>query len=355
MKLPQLKIGELIAKVPIIQGGMGIGVSLSKLAAAVANQGGVGIISGVNIGFREDDFEIDCKAVNIRALVKEIRKARELSPNGVIGVNFLFAMNNYDDLVRKAVEEKIDLVITGAGLPLHLPILVKGSKTKAVPIVSSGKAAKVLLKHWDKKYEYIPELIIVEGPEAGGHLGFSLEDLNKKILLKDILLEVIEAIKPFEEKYKMKIAVVAAGGIYSGKDISDYIKLGAAGVQMATRFVATHECDASLGFKNAYISATKEKIKIINSPVGMPGRAIENDFLRRIANGKLDVNKCYGCLKRCNPSETPYCITNALVEAVIGNADQGLIFTGTNAYRLKKIVSVKELMDELITEAEICF
>lgn len=354
MNLPQLKIGELVAKVPIIQGGMGIGVSLSGLASAVANEGGVGIISGVNIGYKEEDFTDNCKEANIRGLIKEIRKARKSAPDGIIGVNFLFAMNNYDDLVRKAVEEEIDLVVTGAGLPLHLPILVKGSKTKAVPIVSSAKAAAVLLKHWDKKYQYVPQLIVVEGPKAGGHLGFSEEELQKNIDIKDIVVDVIKAIKPFEDKYNMKISVVAAGGIYTGKDISDCIKIGAAGVQMATRFVATNECDASEEFKNQYINSTKEKIKIIKSPVGMLGRAVENEFLEKISKGKLKVNKCYSCLKRCNPDETMYCITNALIEAVNGNMKDGLVFVGSNAYRLNKIVTVKQLIDELVCEAEGC-
>lgn len=353
MKLPQLKIGELVAKVPIVQGGMGIGVSLSGLASAVANEGGVGIISGVNIGYREEDFTVNCKEANIRALKKEIKTARELAPDGIIGVNFLFAMNNYDDLVRKAVEEEIDLVVTGAGLPLHLPVLVKGSKTKAIPIVSSGKAAAVLLKHWDKKYDYIPEMIVVEGPEAGGHLGFSLEQLESNISLKDILPDVFKAIKPFEDKHNTKISVVCGGGIYTGKDISEYIKLGASGVQMATRFVATYECDAAEEYKNAYIQCSKEKLKIVKSPVGMPGRAIENDFLTEISKGKLKVDKCYKCLKKCNPEETPYCITKALIEAVKGNVEQGLIFTGSNAYKLDKIVSVKQLMKELVEGAEL--
>jgi NAD(P)H-dependent flavin oxidoreductase YrpB (nitropropane dioxygenase family) len=178
MKLPSLQIGDLVARIPIIQGGMGIGVSRSNLASAVANEGGIGVISGVQIGFQEPDFETNNREANIRALGKEIRRARQLSPNGIIGVNFLVAMNNYREMVMAAVEEKIDLIISGAGLPKSLPEFVEGTKTKIAPIVSSGKAAMLISKLWDKRYNHIPDAVIVEGPDAGGHLGFSEEELQ---------------------------------------------------------------------------------------------------------------------------------------------------------------------------------
>lgn len=353
MKLPPLRIGELTANVPIIQGGMGVGVSRSSLASAVANEGGIGVISGVQIGFLEKDFETNFKAANVRALRSEIRKAREKSPNGIIGLNLLVAMNNYDELAKVAVEEGIDLIISGAGLPTGLPAIVKGTKTKAVPIVSSGKAATVISKLWDKRYSYVPDMVIVEGPEAGGHLGFSIEQLEdkEKHKLDDIVVEVIEAIKPFEEKYGKKIPVIAAGGVYTGYDIAKYIKLGAAGVQMATRFVATFECDADPKYKEAYIASSKEGLTIVKSPVGMPGRAIGNSFVKHVESEREPVRKCYNCLKTCNPLTTPYCISKALINAVKGNIDEGLIFTGSNAYRIEKITSVKNLINELITEA----
>ncbi|NLJ87417.1 MAG: nitronate monooxygenase [Epulopiscium sp.] len=354
MKLPSLKIGDLIADIPIIQGGMGIGVSRSKLASAVANEGGIGVISGVQIGFNESDFETNNKEANIRGLKKEIKKARELCPKGIIGVNILTAMNNYKELVLTAVKEKIDLIICGAGLPIDLPELVKNSASKIIPIVSSAKAASVIIKMWDKKYQYLPDALIVEGPKAGGHLGFSLEILNSKPLpsLIDILKEVLLAIKPFEEKYNKKIPIIAAGGIFDGKDIAKCIKEGASGVQMATRFVTTHECDAHTNFKTAYLNATKDNIQIIKSPVGMPGRALRNELIISLEEANQKVVRCYNCLKPCNPATTPYCISQALIKAVNGDTDKGLIFAGTNTYKLNKIVSVKELIKELVQEAE---
>ena len=357
MKLPPLKIGELIASIPIIQGGMGVGVSLSGLASAVANEGGIGIISTAQIGYNEKDFGTNAKEANIRALKSEIRRARELSPKGIIGINIMVAMNNYEELTRTALEEGIDLIISGAGLALNLPKIAKGFNTKLAPIVSSAKAAIVISKMWDRKNNCAADLIVVEGSEAGGHLGFSMESLleNKTQDLKDIVKEVIEAIKPFEEKYNKKIPVVAAGGIYTGADIAEIMKLGAAGVQMATRFVATQECDASLAFKMAYINLKEEDIKIVKSPVGMPGRAINNKFMKLTQESGCKVEKCYLCIKDCNPQKTPYCITEALIQAVKGNLDNGLIFVGSNAYKVDKIVSVKELVSELVQEAEELF
>ncbi|QAT41517.1 nitronate monooxygenase family protein [Clostridium sp. JN-9] len=350
MNLPPLVIGDLIASVPIIQGGMGVGISGYKLASAVANEGAVGIISGAQIGYREPDFITNTKEANIRALRKEIRKAKEISPNGIIGVNLMVATNNYGEMVKACIEENADLIISGAGLPLLLPKFALGSNIKIAPIVSSGKAASIICKMW-KRHNRCPDLIVVEGPEAGGHLGFHREDLNNPMSLDDIVTEVINEVKVFEEFYNKKIPVVAAGGVYDGRDIARLIKLGASGVQMATRFVATFECDADIKYKEEYIKCKKEDIEIIISPVGMPGRAIRNDFIKRVEQGRIPPDKCFQCLKKCNPKETPYCITRALVDAVNGNVDNALIFTGSNAYRIDKIVSVKNLIDELKNDA----
>lgn len=355
MKIPSLKIGDLVASVPIIQGGMGIGISRSGLASAVANEGGIGVISGAQIGFNEPDFETNNLEANVRALRKEIRKARELSPNGIIGVNLLVAMNNYKELALTAIEEKIDLIISGAGLPKELPDLVKGTKTKIAPIVSSGKAANLITKLWERKYDYLPDLVIVEGPEAGGHLGFTLDQLTssfEKLDLAEIVREVKDALNPFQEKHNKSIPVIAAGGIFDGKDIAKFLSLGASGVQMGTRFVATDECDADIKFKEAYINSNQEDIQFVKSPVGMPGRAINNPFLDRVDEGNIPVKKCYRCLTPCNPKTTPYCISKALIDAVNGKISEGLIFSGSNAYRLKEIIPVKRLMHELVTEAE---
>lgn len=354
MKLPSLNIGELSVKIPIIQGGMGIGVSLSNLSAAVTNEGGIGVISAAQIGFREPDFETNNLEANLRALRCEIKKAKEKCKNGVLGLNVMVAMTNYKNIVMTAVEEKIDLIISGAGLPLDLPSHVQGSKTKIAPIVSSGKAAMLIAKVWDKKFSYCPDAVVVEGPEAGGHLGFSMKDFTKPqtLCLKDIVKEVIEALKPFEEKYSKPIPVIAAGGIYTGSDIAECLAIGAAGVQMATRFVTTEECDADIEYKNAYIKSKQEDIQIVQSPVGMPGRAIRNDFVKKSELGRVAVKKCYNCIKSCNPGDTPYCISKALINAVQGNTDEGLLFVGSNAYKTDKIITVKELMAELVIEAE---
>ncbi|WP_432404656.1 NAD(P)H-dependent flavin oxidoreductase [Wukongibacter sp. M2B1] len=353
MKLPHLKIGDLVAKVPIIQGGMGIGVSLSGLASAVANEGGIGVISGVQIGYREDDFKTNNDVANVRGLVKEIRRARNLSPKGILGVNMMAAVNNYKEMVKEAVKEKIDIIISGAGLPKNLPELVMGSSTKIAPIVSSGKAATIITKMWDRKYKYIPDAVIVEGPKAGGHLGFSLDQLNSIKLpsLQELVKEVIEALKPFEERYKKNVPVIAAGGIYTGTDIAKFLNIGADGVQMSTRFVGTEECDAHLNFKKAYISAGEEDIQIVKSPVGMPGRAIRNAFVKAVEEQKLKISRCYNCLKPCNPATTPYCISDALINSVKGDTENGLVFIGTNGYRMKEIVTVKALIKELVDEA----
>lgn len=357
MNLPPLRIGDFEVPVPIIQGGMGVGVSLSRLAAAVANAGGIGIISGAQPGFMEPDFRTNNDEANIRGLEKEIRKAKEMAPGGIIGVNFLAASHNYKELVLAAVKEKVDLIISGAGLPSSLPELVQGSSTRIAPIVSSEKAASTIARLWDKRYNYLPDAVIVEGPEAGGHLGFSEEDLEpgNKPELSQIVRDVIKALKPFEEKYNRKVPVIAAGGIYTGCDIAEVMKLGAAGVQMATRFVATFECDAHEAFKQAYIEARENAIRIIKSPVGLPGRALNNAFLKRLdEQGRIPVTRCYRCLKHCDPATTPYCITDALVRSVTGDAENGLIFVGSSASRVDKIVSVKELIQELVSEAEKC-
>lgn len=353
MELPVLKIGEKIAKIPIIQGGMGIGVSRSKLAGAVAKEGGIGIISTAQVGYDEPDFETNTLEANLRALEKHIKEAKRISNNGIIGINIMAVTNFYKEHVKKAIDSGIDLIISGAGLPKELPKLVENTKVKIAPIISSARGAVLMTKMWITKYNYVPDMIVVEGPKAGGHLGFSKEELEeKKSNIYDIVKDVIESIKEYEIKFNKKIPVIAAGGIYTGEDIAKCLNLGASGVQMATRFVATNECDADIKFKQAYINATKEDIKIVQSPVGMPGRAIENKFIKEVKNGKRNVKKCLACIKTCKPAETPYCITRALINAVKGNLDDALIFCGENAYKIDKIVSVKELMDELVTDAK---
>ncbi len=352
MGLKDLKIGDLTAKIPIIQGGMGIGISLSGLASAVANEGGIGVIATAVIGMNEPDFARNYLEANIRALKREIRKARELT-KGIIGVNIMVALTNFGDMVRTAIEEGIDIIFSGAGLPLNLPeYLNEKVKTKLAPIVSSARAAAIIAKKWSDKFNRIPDAVVVEGPKAGGHLGFKLDEINDpEHSLEKIVPEVINALKPFEEKYKKEIPVIAAGGIYTGQDIDKFLKLGAAGVQMATRFVTTHECDASEEFKKAYINASEKDMVIIKSPVGLPGRAIRNEFIDQVSQGMRKPFKCpYHCLKTCDFKNSPYCISLALINAQRGNLQNGFAFAGANAYRANKIISVKELIDKLKQE-----
>jgi NAD(P)H-dependent flavin oxidoreductase YrpB (nitropropane dioxygenase family) len=357
-EMPRLKIGDLEARIPIIQGGMGVGVSLSGLASAVANEGAIGIISSAGIGMLESDFAKNFREANARALRKEIRKAKEMS-KGIIGVNIMVALSDYDDHVNIAVEEGVDLIIAGAGLPLKIPEkilqdkIVKNS-TKFVPIVSSGRAVELIFRYWAKHYDLIPDAVVVEGPMAGGHLGFKKEQINDPdYTLEKIVPDVISVMKIYEQRYGKSIPVIAAGGIFTGADIYRFIQLGAGGVQMATRFVGTYECDASIEFKEAYVKSEKEDIFIIDSPVGMPGRAIRNKFLDDVNQGiKRPINCPWKCLKPCDYANSPYCIALALTNAKKGYLENGFVFAGANAYRVKKIISVKELIETLQKEYE---
>ncbi|TAL24519.1 MAG: nitronate monooxygenase [Nitrospirae bacterium] len=354
IKIKELKIGDLTARLPIIQGGMGVGISLAGLASAVANQGAIGVISASGIGLFEPDGATNYLEANIRALRKEIRKARELT-KGILGLNILVASSNFDDMARTAVEEGIDIIFSGAGLPLNLPqFLTQGKKTKLVPIVSSARAARIIIKKWKEKYDYIPDALVVEGPMAGGHLGFKLEQINApEYSLENLVAEVIKEVRIFEEKYKKPIPVIAAGGIYTGADMYKFLQMGAAGVQMATRFVTTFECDASPDFKQTYIDAGKDDIVIIKSPVGMPGRAIRNKFIDDVNKGERKPFKCpYHCIITCDYKNSPYCIALALMSAQKGNLKNGFAFAGENASRAEKIISVKELMKSLMEEYE---
>ncbi|WP_291744327.1 nitronate monooxygenase family protein, partial [Clostridium sp.] len=343
-----LKIGNLIAKIPIIQGGMGVGVSLSNLAGNVAKYGAIGVISAAHPGYLENDFEINTLQANLRALKKHIKKAKQISNNGIIGVNIMVAMKNYKELVEASIEGGADLIISGAGLPLKLPQYTQNSEIKILPIVSSSKAAKLILSYWKKHYNKIADGIIIEGPEAGGHLGFKDNNIENDINeFETNVNNILETIKEFEKEYNKKIPVIVAGGVFDSDDIKKYIKLGANGVQIGSRFVATFECDANIKFKEAYLNCHKNDIKIVKSPVGMPGRAISNKFLNKINNDNNKITKCYNCLIPCNPSTTPYCISEALINAARGDIDNGLIFCGSNAYKINKIISVKELLDEL--------
>lgn len=341
--------------IPIIQGGMGVGVSLGNLAGSVASCGGMGVISTVNAGYREEDFDDHPFEANIRALRKEIRKALHIaSSNGIVAINAMVAVNHYKETIAEAIKAGVQAVISGAGLPMELPQLTKDTNVAAAPIVSSGKAAAVICKAWDRKYNVAPDFIIIEGPRAGGHLGFSREEILDGTAREtdEILPEVLKAIVPYEEKYGRKIPVFVAGGVYNGKDMSHLTKLGASGVQIATRFIATEECDASEAYKQRMVEAESKDITIVKSPVGMPGRALNSPLIQRLNKGeKFRPERCNLCLKACPHGDlTPYCISRALIEAVKGNWEDGLFFCGANVGRVDRIVTVKELMNEIMEE-----
>ena len=344
-----LKIGDLVAKVPVIQGGMGVGVSLSSLAGSVAASGGVGVISTAQIGYREPDFDAEPIGANLRAIGTEIKKAREIAKGGILGVNIMVATRKYEEYVKAAVAAGIDLIISGAGLPMDLPKLAGAAKTKLAPIVSSVKSAQVIMRYWWKKYSRLPDLVVIEGPLAGGHLGFHREQLDdiESLHYDEEVKAIIEKVNETAAEHETSIPVVMAGGVYTREDMEHYLEMGAAGVQMATRFVTTYECDADPAYKQSYIDAKKEDIVIVQSPVGMPGRAILNPFMKRAKEGRIPHEKCHLCISTCKGADTPYCITDALVNAVKGKVDDALLFCGANAYRATHLEHVRDIMEEL--------
>jgi len=346
----KLKIGDLTANLPIIQGGMGVGISLSGLASAVANEGGIGVISCAGLGLIYRHTAKDYMEACICGLKEEIKKSREKS-SGIIGVNIMMALTNFGDMVKTAIAEKVDVIFAGAGLPMDLPkYRTPDCTTKLVPIVSSARAAKIICEKWKTLYDYLPDLVVVEGPKAGGHLGFKttqIEDENFSI--EKLVPEVVEAVSLFEEKYNQEIPVIAAGGIYTGEDVYRMMQLGAKGVQIASRFVTTNECDADIKFKESYINASENDVEIIQSPVGMPGRALKGEFLEKVKQGLTAPKSCpYNCLHTCDYKKVPYCIIVTLYNAYRGQMDKGYAFAGSNAYRATKITSVKEVIDELV-------
>ncbi|MCD8121844.1 MAG: nitronate monooxygenase family protein [Clostridiales bacterium] len=364
--IKSLTIGDLKAKYPLIQGGMGVGISLHNLAGAVAKAGGIGIISTAQIGFQDPDFLKDPIEANMRAIRSEFEKARAIAPDGILGFNIMVATRDYARYVKEAVKAGADIIISGAGLPIDLPKFVEGAKTKIAPIVSTAKSAMVICKMWDRKYKRIPDLLVIEGPLAGGHLGFSNSDLTRygvdtpdvsKTYQKEEydreIRSIMDVVRQFEAKYSRHIPVAIAGGIYDHDDVVHAIdELGADAVQVATRFVTTEECDAPLSYKEAYINAKEEDIVIVQSPVGMPGRAIRNPFLKQVEERKArgehaNISHCYRCLQHCDPLKVPYCITKALTNAAEGALEQSLLFCGSNAWKATKIETVVDVIRDL--------
>jgi nitronate monooxygenase len=356
MALPELKIGNLSARLPIIQGGMGVGISMAGLSAAVANEGGIGVIAAAMAGIAEPDVAQNPVLADTRALSREIRKAKQ-NTKGILGVNIMVALTNYGDLVKSAIDAGIDIIFSGAGLPLSLPGFLNGNlngekSVKLVPIVSSGRAAQLICKKWLAKYDYLPDAFVVEGPKAGGHLGFKPEQIDDPgFALEKLMQDVIESIGPMASSKNKIIPVIAAGGIFSGEDIRKFLGLGAAGVQMGTRFVATNECDAADGFKQAFLAAGIDDVAVIKSPVGMPGRAIRNTFLDQVEQGIKKPFTCpFHCIKTCDRKTSPYCIALALASARKGKFKNGFAFAGSNVFKVNEIISVKSLMQKLQNE-----
>ncbi|HNX90270.1 MAG TPA: nitronate monooxygenase family protein [Candidatus Omnitrophota bacterium] len=355
-ELTPLVIGDLKLKVPIIQGGMGVRVSTSSLAAAVANCGGGGTIASVGLPPDTPENRSDVPASSKKYLRIEIKRARELSPKGVIGVNIMVALSNYEDMVRTSVEEGADYIISGAGLPMSLPEYVdKGSNIKLIPLISSARGAAVIFKTWKKRYNRFPDAMVIEGPLSGGHIaGHTIEQLrdNRDIrLLEDSFREFIAYIREIETEYKIKIPVLAAGGIFDGKDIAKFLRMGANGVQMGSRFVATCECSVSENYKQLYLRAGANDTVYIKSPVGMPARVIKTKFVEAVLRGEKKPISCnYRCLRTCDPAASHFCIAKALIDAAEGDIDNAVVFAGANVSRITEIVTVKELIDGLVKE-----
>lgn len=351
--IPKLTLGKHQLDIPIIQGGMGVGVSLSNLAGHVMLEGGMGVISAAHPGYRKENFLKDSCGCNVEAIKEEISKARAIAQGkGLCGVNIMVASHHYEEYVKAAVEGGADAIISGAGIPLQLPGIVGDADILLAPIVSSGKVARLILKAWDRHFHRLPDFIVIEGSEAGGHLGFSLEQLQLHTAqsLAEILVDVQAVVQPYEEQSNCRIPLIVAGGIYTSQDMKAMLDLGASGVQMATRFIATHECDADDAFKQMFVNAKEADMALVKSPAGLPGRAILNPFMQATIEKRVPAKHCIGCMKPCIPATTPYCISEALIHAVKGELDEGLVFAGSNAYRIDKIVHVSELIDEVMSE-----
>lgn len=349
-----MKLGNRELALPLIQGGMGVGVSMGGLAGAVAAEGAMGTLSTADAGWNEPDFAAHPQQANLRALRREVQRAKRLAAGaGLVAVNAMVATRQYADSVRTALEAGADAIVSGAGLPLELPALAEGFEALLAPIVSGPRAAQLICRTWAKRYGRVPDFVVLEGCQAGGHLGFEEADLlsGRCTPLSQLIPEVLAALRPFEEKFGRAIPLFCAGGVATGAEMARCTRLGAAGAQLATRFIATEECDAGQGYKDVLLAARPEDLRIIHSPVGMPGRAVNSPLVQRLAAGmRQPPAHCSGCIKSCRPAETPFCITHALIEAVKGNWEEGLFFSGSRVDLVDRMRTVPDLIDELIKE-----
>lgn len=349
-----MKLGNRELALPLIQGGMGVGVSMGGLAGAVAAEGAMGTLSTADAGWNEPDFAAHPQQANLRALRREVQRAKRLAAGaGLVAVNAMVATRQYADSVRTALEAGADAIVSGAGLPLELPALAEGFEALLAPIVSGPRAAQLICRTWAKRYGRVPDFVVLEGCQAGGHLGFEEADLlsGRCTPLSRLIPEVLAALRPFEEKFGRAIPLFCAGGVATGAEMARCTRLGAAGAQLATRFIATEECDAGQGYKDVLLAARPEDLRIIHSPVGMPGRAVNSPLVQRLAAGmRQPPAHCSGCIKSCRPAETPFCITHALIEAVKGNWEEGLFFSGSRVDLVDRMRTVPDLIDELMKE-----
>jgi len=360
MSFNSLKIGKYTIEKPIVQGGMGVGISWDQLAGNVSKEGGLGVISSVGTGYYLDK-QFAGKLVADRPLSEGnfysrdgfeaiIKSAREICGDKPLAANILYAINGYGDVVRNACELGVDIIITGAGLPTNMPEFTEGYPDVAlVPIVSSAKALKIICKRWKKRYDRLPDAVVVEGPKSGGHQGFTYEQCKmEENQLENIVAPVVEEAEKWGD-----IPVIAAGGVWDKSDIEEMMSLGARGVQMGTRFIGTHECDAHANLKQVLIDAKKEDIQLMGSPVGYPAQGVVTNLTHMVEKREGPAIKCISnCVAPCNRGEEAkvvgFCIADRLSDAYEGKLETGLFFSGTNGYKLKEIISVKELMTKLI-------
>lgn len=360
MELKPLKIGKYEIKYPIFQGGMGLGISWDKLAGNVSLEGGLGIISSVGTGYYENrkfiDKELNAKPFgsenfySTRGLRAVIENARKICGDLPLGVNIMYAANDYARVVEDACKAGINIIVSGAGLPTNLPEFTQNFKEIAlVPIVSSAKALKIICKRWLQRYERLPDAVVLEGPLSGGHQGFTYEQcLDPEFSLFNLIPQVKAEIKEWGD-----FPLIAAGGIWDKNDIEKAISLGADGVQMGTRFIGTHECDADIGFKEVLLAAEEKDIELIKSPVGYPARGIRTNLINLVDKRMGPKIQCISnCVSPCQrgkeAKQVGYCIADRLFDAYSGKKESGLFFTGANGYKLKELISVKELMHKLV-------
>lgn len=360
MSFNALQIGKHIIEKPIVQGGMGVGISWDQLAGNVSKEGALGVISAVGTGYYKNK-EYAKKLVSERPLSEAnfyskegfhaiIDNARKICGDKPLAANILYAINDYGRVVRDACEGGINIIITGAGLPTNMPEFTEGYPDVAlVPIVSSAKALKIICKRWEKRYNRVPDAVIVEGPKSGGHQGFTYEQcILEENQLENIVAPVVE-----EAALWGDIPVIAAGGVWDKNDIEDMMSRGARGVQMGTRFIGTFECDAHPNLKKVLLDAKEEDIKLMASPVGYPARGVVSNLTRLVEKREGPAIKCISnCVAPCNRGEEAkivgFCIADRLSDAYEGNVETGLFFSGTNGYRLNQIITVKELIDKLM-------